>query len=142
MNKIKFFVLCLAVLSVLVLAGCYQQQTTYIPAPATPAQTAPVIVSDNAGQQNSEQQNTAAKEVTASIENFAFVPATVTINAGDTVTWTNIDSAQHNVAADNSAFVSNTLSKGDDYSFTFNSKGTYSYHCTIHPSMQGTIIVE
>jgi plastocyanin len=79
------------------------------------------------------------------IKNFAFSPATLTIKTGTTVTWMNQDGAPHKIASDPGsvvAFTSESLANGATYQFTFNQTGTCSYHCTIHPSMKGTIIVQ
>ncbi len=79
------------------------------------------------------------------IKNFAFSPATLTIKTGTTVTWMNQDGAPHTIASDPGsvvAFTSESLANGASYQFTFNQTGTYSYYCTIHPSMKGTIIVQ
>ncbi|MDD1656227.1 MAG: cupredoxin domain-containing protein [Methanomicrobiales archaeon] len=83
------------------------------------------------------------------IRNFAFEPASLTISAGTTVIWTNEDSAPHQVASDPHPahtdlpeLVSDTLSSGDSYRFTFVKTGTYGYHCHLHPTMKGTIVVE
>lgn len=76
------------------------------------------------------------------MKNIAFDPASVTINAGEKVTWTNEDSVPHTVVGDNGEFESDTLAKGDTFSFTFDQAGTYAYHCSIHPNMRGTVIVQ
>jgi plastocyanin len=77
------------------------------------------------------------------LQNFAFSPASVTVKVGDTVTWTNKDSANHTVTADDgTTFASSTLSSGATFSFTFTKAGTYAYHCSIHTSMTGTITVK
>ncbi len=78
------------------------------------------------------------------IQNFAFSPATLTVKAGTTVTWTNNDGTQHTVTPDAGApagFGSGGLSPGTSYSFTFTGPGTYPYHCSIHQSMKGTVVV-
>jgi amicyanin len=78
------------------------------------------------------------------IEDFAFGPATITIKKGTTVRWTNKDSVQHNIEPDteSDAFKrSELLSKDESYSFTFNTAGTYTYHCQPHPQMTGKVIV-
>ena len=75
-----------------------------------------------------------------SIENFSFSPATLTVKVGDTVTWTNKDTATHIIKAD--SFTSTSLQQNGVYTFTFTTKGTFVYSCSIHPSMKGTIIVE
>ena len=87
---------------------------------------------------------TASNAVAVEISNFAFSPATLNIKVGTTVTWTNRDSARHDVVADDEspdAPSSELLGRGESYSFTFNKAGTYSYYCTPHPNMQAKVIV-
>lgn len=81
----------------------------------------------------------AANHVT--IAGFAFSPSTVTVGKGTTVTWTNNDQAPHTVTG-SGGLNSPTLGRGATYSFTFKSTGTFSYICTIHPSMHGTVVVK
>jgi len=77
------------------------------------------------------------------IDNFTFNPATLTVKAGTTVTWTNRDDIPHGLAATNNAFKrSQALDTDDSFSFTFTTPGTYQYFCYIHPHMTGTIVVE
>ncbi len=76
------------------------------------------------------------------IKDFAFDPASVTIKAEESVTWTNQDSAGHTVVGDNNEFESGDLAKGASFSFRFDKTGTYTYICGIHPSMKGTVVVE
>jgi plastocyanin len=78
-----------------------------------------------------------------SIKNFAFLPRTLTVKAGTTVTWSNKDDTAHGIASSNNAFArSKALNPNDSYSFTFTTPGTYQYFCYIHPQMTGTIVVE
>jgi plastocyanin len=76
------------------------------------------------------------------ISGFKFDPATITIPVGTTVTWTNQDSANHLVAADDGSWKSESLAKGATFSHTFDKAGTYTYICKIHTTMKGTIIVK
>jgi plastocyanin len=76
-----------------------------------------------------------------SIANFSFTPAKLSISVGTTVIWTNNDTVTHTVTADQGAFDSGDLSAGNTFSFTFSKAGTYPYHCNIHSSMVGTIVV-
>lgn len=76
------------------------------------------------------------------ISDYKYEPADITIKAGESVTWTNEDAVQHNAAADDGAFEGPLLSKGESYTFTFNTPGTYPYHCTPHPFMKATVTVE
>lgn len=92
---------------------------------------------------NTFTQTATAKTYNVSITNFSFSPSTLTINKGDTVVWTNNDSVPHQVKGDTlSALSAPVMSNGQTYSFTFNNTGTFGYHCAIHPSMTGTIIVK
>lgn len=75
-----------------------------------------------------------------SIKNFAFNPGSVMIKKGATVTWTNNDSAPHQIKS--SVINSSVMNTGEIFSFTFGKSGTYDYICAIHPSMKGTIIVQ
>lgn len=76
------------------------------------------------------------------MKNLAFDPATVTIKVGQSVTWTNQESMTHTVVADNAEFKSNSLANAATFSFTFEKAGTYAYHCSIHPAMKGTVVVQ
>jgi plastocyanin len=81
-------------------------------------------------------------KASVSISNFSFNPATLTVKKGTRVTWTNNDSVGHTVTADNgSGPGSGLLNNGDSYNYTFDATGTYPYHCSVHPSMKGTVIV-
>ncbi len=75
------------------------------------------------------------------IDGFAFAPATLTVAAGSTVTWTNKDEDPHTVVAGNGSFHSQALGAGGTYSFTFPTAGTFDYICSIHPFMHGTVVV-
>jgi plastocyanin len=80
-------------------------------------------------------------KATIKIANFDFGPATITVAAGTSVTWTNNDDDAHSVVADNKAFRSAPLDTGESYSFTFATPGTYAYHCGLHPQMHGKVVV-
>jgi plastocyanin len=85
----------------------------------------------------------AASASAVSIDNFTFSPATLTVKAGTTVTWTNKDDIPHGIAWSNNTFTrSKALDTDDNASFTFTTPGTYQYFCYIHPHMVGTIVVE
>src|SRR5882724_9603424 len=78
----------------------------------------------------------------ATINNFAFMPPTLTIAAGTQVQWTNQDGTAHTVAADDNRFHSDFLNNAQTFSQTFSAPGTYSYHCSVHPFMKGKIVVQ
>jgi plastocyanin len=75
------------------------------------------------------------------IADFAFTPDSSSAKVGDSVKWTNEDSATHTVTADDGAFDSGNLAAGKAFSFTFDKAGTFAYHCNIHQSMTGTVTV-
>jgi len=80
--------------------------------------------------------------VPVTIDNFVFEPARVTVKAGTTVTWTNRDDIPHTVAANERQFKSKVMDTDESYSFTFSTPGEYTYFCSLHPHMTGTIVVE
>jgi plastocyanin len=80
-------------------------------------------------------------ESKVTITGFTFDPAALTITTGSTVTWTNNDGASHTITGDNGSWGSDRLAKGETFSFTFTEAGTFSYHCSVHPSMKATITV-
>ena len=96
----------------------------------------------NSYQQTNPTSSDQAVESTVTIANYSYSPATLTIKVGDTVTWTNQDSVGHTATADDNSFDTGILTKGKSGTITFNKAGTYPYHCTPHPVMKGTIIVE
>jgi len=76
------------------------------------------------------------------MKNIQFAPKSVTAKVGQTVKWTNDDSVDHNVTATSGAtFKSSTFGQGASYSQKLTKAGTIKYVCTIHPGMEGTIIV-
>jgi plastocyanin len=76
------------------------------------------------------------------ISNFSFSPATLNVAAGTTVIWTNKDSVTHTVTSDSGLFNSGNLSPDSNFSYTFGSAGTFTYHCAIHTYMTGTVMVK
>jgi plastocyanin len=82
----------------------------------------------------------ASGSVTITIENFAFSQPE-TLAAGGTVTVTNNDSATHTWTSDDDLFNSSGIDPGDSFEFTFDEAGTYTFFCSIHPNMTGSITV-
>jgi plastocyanin len=81
----------------------------------------------------------APMSVSVNIQGFSFSPASITVQVGGRVTWTNQDSAPH--TATGQAFNTGNLSRGQTGSATFSSPGTFPYQCSIHPNMTGTVSV-
>lgn len=83
--------------------------------------------------------------ITITMQGFRYNPPAITIRLGDTVTWKNLDTAPHTVSTKADAVVafdSGTLGQNETFSHIFNLTGTYNYHCTFHPEMVGTIVVQ
>lgn len=131
----KQMLMVLFLITVLAISGCSTQkiesQPTTAPTAGDLAQT-PASPSGNLG---------IKKDI--EISGFAFNPSTLTIPKGASVIWTNRDSAPHTIVSDNGDEInSDRISQGATYAHTFNAAGTYDYHCGLHPSMKGQIIVE
>jgi plastocyanin len=125
MKKISLIIAAFAT-AVLMGAGCTPSYA--------PATNNPVPVSNIPG-------HTSAK-ADVTIQNFSFSPDTITVNKGMTVVWTNNDSAGHTITADGgNGPASGVINPGETYAFTFDAAGTFGYHCSIHPSMKGTVVV-
>ena len=75
------------------------------------------------------------------IQGMAFVPASITIAAGTTITWTNKDGIAHTVTSSTNLFNSGSLGPGKSFTFTFAKAGSFGYYCAIHPSMTATVTV-
>jgi plastocyanin len=84
---------------------------------------------------------TAAADTGVTISDFQFAPASVTIDVGDTVTWTNDGPTPHSATADDGSFDTSIFNAGQSRSETFDQAGTFAYFCTPHPNMRGTITV-
>lgn len=131
------FVIILVLLSVFLAIGCTGNNSgktaneTITPA-GTPVNT-PVAPA------GTPQPLSQGKIVDVTIQNFAFNPPSIEISAGDTVRWTNMDSAEHTV--DGATFGSGRIPKGQNYEFLFTKPGVYDYRCSIHPDMKGSVTV-
>jgi LPXTG-motif cell wall-anchored protein len=119
------------------------------PAPEQPAASAPAADNGAAPASAERKQRrsgrapraTAAADTSVTISDFQFAPASVTIDVGDTVTWDNDGPAAHSATADDGEFDTGVFDAGQSRSHTFDQAGTFSYFCTPHPNMQGTVTV-
>jgi plastocyanin len=82
-----------------------------------------------------------AANKTVSIKSTAFAPKTVTIAGGDTVTWKNVDTVNHQVVANSGAFASGQIAPNRIYAKRIDTPGTYAYHDALHPTLKGTVKV-
>lgn len=102
------------------------------------------------GNNNTNSSTPASNQATPSagaitIKNMMFTPPQISVQKGATVTWTNNDTTAHTVIDDLSNVggpSSGNIEPGSTYSFKFNKTGSFQYHCSIHPSMRGTIVVK
>ena len=128
MNQKTILILGIA-LVVLLVAGCAQTK----PTGATPVK---------GGTESIYTQPGGPTEANIEIKDFGFNPSSLTIRSGVKITWAQEDSVRHTIVSDTALFESPELAKGETFSFTFTQLGTYTYHCSLHPSMIGTIIVQ
>lgn len=87
------------------------------------------------------EKNT-AKRTRVVMKNYKFKPETTTIKAGTAITFVNHDEVAHSAVADDGSFSTDLLEFGEKEEVTFDTPGTYTYHCEPHPNMTGTIVVE
>jgi amicyanin len=140
----RILLLCMAVVFLLLAAGCTQTATqgqtaavttntpaqvspTYTYALVTTVATTPAPVSDN----------------TINIRNMAYDPAMITVKAGSIVRWVNRDTVIHSVVFSKESKIdtSGVLRSSQSFSVKFYDAGTYPYYCGIHPDMKGTVVV-
>jgi plastocyanin len=76
------------------------------------------------------------------LQGMTFTPATISITAGTTITWTNKDGYAHTVTSDTNLFDSGNLASNGTFKYTFATAGTFPYHCSIHKSMTATVVVK
>lgn len=107
------------------------------------------MAQEDMGQSATDTTNMSSSEVqsgtvTMDIKDFAFSKSAIKIKKGTKVVWTNQDSAKHDIAPDteSAAFkASELLKQGESYEFTFDTVGTYAYHCSPHPYMKASVEV-
>jgi plastocyanin len=76
------------------------------------------------------------------VKDFMFNPTPLTVKAGSTVTWTNMDDEPHTVVSDSGVFKSGGMDTNESFSYKFDKPGTYHFTCSIHPRMVGTVVVQ
>jgi plastocyanin len=116
------------------------------PPPAGGGQIGTPVATPVAATETSAPGEVAAEEASKmnsiEIKDYAFTPATLTVAAGTTVTWTNNDAVPHTATASDGTFDSGNLNPGQSFSFTFPTPGSFPYVCQYHAGMQGTIVVQ
>lgn len=77
------------------------------------------------------------------IKDFAFNPQTITVKSGEKITWINRDEEPHTIVSVEKQFKkSSALDTDQEFTITAGAAGTYTYYCSVHPKMTGTIVVE
>lgn len=121
-------------LAALAFAGCGSESNTNT---AGGGASAPPAASTPAASEPASKPASGPQEVR--IADFKFVPATLEVPVGTRITWTNEDDAPHNAIGP--GLKTKDLRKGQSDTVTLTKPGTYSYVCTFHPFMKGTVIV-
>jgi plastocyanin len=84
-----------------------------------------------------------ARENKIEIKDFAFNPQTITVKSGEKITWINRDEEPHTIVSVEKQFKkSSALDTDQEFTITAGAPGTYTYYCSVHPKMTGTIVVE
>jgi plastocyanin len=135
MRRLLLLILLLSPM-VVMLPGCGGNAEGTNPAGGDAAANAP------AGEGAGSTVSAEAKQI--SIDNFKYIPDTLTVPAGTKVTWTNHDDMPHTVTSTSKpkTLDSDALDTDDQFSHVFAEPGTYAYLCTVHPKMSGQVIVE
>jgi plastocyanin len=123
---------------ILLLAGC----GTSTSGGANSNTAAPTATAAPAGT-TSSNSSVAQVKISETNDKYGFAPATLTVAKGTRVEWSNASDAPHTVTSDSGTTLASSLisPSGGTFNFTFTQPGTYTYHCTVHPYMKGTIVV-
>jgi plastocyanin len=136
----KFLPIALVIIIVAVIVGVAvghksNNKSTNNTTTTPPSSNSSSNMSNMNSSSNSSSSSTPASTDKVSIENFSFSPASITVKKGN-------DTTAHTVTADTgNTFDSGTLENGKTFSFTFNTAGTFKYHCNFHSDMHGTVTV-
>src|ERR1700758_2402380 len=150
--KLRKHLLAMLAVGVLLLAGCSSSRPAAQPSvtfgsnangtPGMPGMSGmPAMTGAPSGTASATGTPAAVAGDQVTIDNFAFSPATLTVKAGSTVTWTNRDEEPHPVAGSDGSFHSPGMGTGATFAHTFSTAGTFDYVCSIHPMMRGTVVV-
>jgi plastocyanin len=125
-RKLVLMQLVAVVVFLALLGGCKKDGGSTYSTPTSPATPAPVAPSPN----------------TVVIQGFAFAPNQITVMKGSSITWTNNDAVPHTATADDGSWDTGNIAAGASKSLTFANAGTFAYHCTVHPMMKSSLIVQ
>jgi plastocyanin len=132
----------LLAITIILIAVCGCTQTPATP-PIPTNQTTPAITTESQTfiTTPTQQKTPSVSDNTIRIKNLAFDRENISVRVGSTVRWVNLDSAPHRIVFEDGAD-STVLAASQSWSRKFDEAGTYKYSCTIHPAMQGTVIVD
>lgn len=132
----KEIIIFLVILGVFFAVGCVDKGDSDEPVPSTPVEEV-----NNGGGAGTEETVTGSGSqiIDVEIKNYKYIPQNVTVKIGQTVRWTNNDTVLHDVVG--SGIESDYLQRGEKFTYTFEEEGTYQYICTLHPWMEGEVIV-
>ena len=136
MYSLRLAVLSAILMSAIACGGGNSSPSTPSPAPSptpspTPAPTPP----------GGPSSSVAIPAGAATLGNGAYTPDELSVAVGTTVTWTNTDAIAHTSTSDAPGWDSGIVAPGGQFSFAFQTAGTFQYHCAIHPGMIGTVVV-
>ncbi|HUZ78377.1 MAG TPA: cupredoxin domain-containing protein [Chloroflexota bacterium] len=107
----------------------------------SPADAVPTALTPFVPPPTATPSGTPAPPNTVRITDFAFTPPSLTVKVGTSVIWTNLGPSNHTVTSNDGLFDSKVVQRNGTFTYTFSKAGTYAYHCQIHPTMNGTVIV-
>lgn len=146
--KTKLFTYLTLLIIVIGMNGC-SKKNSYVPVGTNSGNTTGSTTGNTTGNTTGYTMGDTTGSTTTSpganevwMQNTTFVPATKTISAGTTITWTNKDVDNHDVASNSGLFTSPSMGQNATYSYTFATAGTFNYKCAFHNGMNGTIIVQ
>lgn len=140
LGVVAIIVIAAAVVGIVLATGGYKSDKNAADSTKTSSMD---MNSDSSSSSDTSDNDTPTATNTVTIQDFAFSPASITVKAGTTVTWTNKDSTVHTVTETDGKTGpdSGTMEQGKAYSFTYVAAGTYAYHCNFHSGMTGTVTV-
>lgn len=134
-------VLALAASAALMLAACSSGGAAPSTAGAPPTGGVPSAGAASAAA-SACKESTDPGAVMVTVVDFAFNPSNVTAKTGQVIAFSNTGSASHTATLDNGGCATGTINAGKSDGLVFTTAGTYTFHCSIHPTqMKGTIVV-
>jgi plastocyanin len=139
---VPFILVIVVIVAIAAVALANKDNKTVTPPPAPTPTSSSNAPANNTNPNPTPPSSEASATSSVSIVNMNYSPADISVKKGTKVTWTNNDDVAHTVTADSgNAFDSGNMDKGKTFSFTFNTTGTFAYHCIYHSNMHGKVTV-